>query len=45
MARQSMTNPKHKVRNPKQKKGKILFFSSNDQNSKQIDFWYLNLEF
>jgi len=45
MARQIMANPKHEIRIPEQKKGKIEFLSSNGQNSKQSDFWYLNLEF
>ena len=34
-----MTNPKHEILNPKQ------YQSTNDQNSKQNEFWYLNLEF
>ena len=34
-----MTSPKRKIRNPKQCQ------STNDQNSKQNEFWYLNLEF
>jgi hypothetical protein len=33
------TNPKHKIRNPKQ------YQTINDQKSKQNEFWYLNLEF
>jgi hypothetical protein len=34
-----MINPKHEIRNSKQ------IQSPNDQNSKQNEFWYLNLEF
>jgi len=34
-----MSNPKHEIRNPRQ------FQSTNDENSKQSEFWYLNLEF
>jgi hypothetical protein len=34
-----MANPKHEIRNTKQ------FQSTNDQNSKQGEFWYLNLGF
>jgi hypothetical protein len=34
-----MTNPKHKIRDPKQCQ------NTNDQNSKRNEFWYLNLEF
>jgi len=40
-----MANPKHEIRNPEQKERKIQFFSSTDQNSKQSEFWDLNLEF
>ncbi len=33
-----MVNPKHEILNSKQTQ------STNDQNSKQNKFWYLNLE-
>jgi hypothetical protein len=40
-----VANPKHEIRNPKQKKGKIQLLSSNDQNRKRNGFLHLDLEF
>jgi len=34
-----MTNPKHKIRNPKQ------YQFTNDQNLRQNESWHLDLEF
>jgi hypothetical protein len=34
-----MTNPEHKIRNPKQ------YQITNDQNLRQNKFWHLDLEF
>jgi len=37
-ANSKITNPKHEIRNPKQKKGRIQFLSTNDQSPKQMSF-------
>jgi len=38
MTEQNMLNPKREIQNPKQKKGRIQFLSSNDRNPKQLSF-------
>jgi len=41
MTGRNMIGPKREIRNAKQKKGRIQFLSSNDQNPRRNEFWCL----